>query len=140
MLSDNRSMTCRLKYFRFPNYWEEVVEDVNSSGQLLMRLEDLQREYVPERNESLYVYVENANRDVLHVGLGPDKWLIVRDRKGGECLVSLGDEAAEGSQVFLVPEWTELPRKYLIPQEVAREVVRMWFETGTLSDSIRWTV
>jgi hypothetical protein len=131
---------CQLKYFKLPNYWEELTEEVTSADQLLRRLQELQEEYRPEKDEGVSVYLENSAGDVVQLGLGSNEWVVITHRSGGECFVSLGDEEAEGYKPFLFPEWTELSRKHLIPSGIAREVVRRWFETGTFGDAIKWTV
>jgi len=58
---------------------------------------------------------------------------------GEMVLNSLGDEDVEGTVLFYFGDRTELSKKYLVPEENALEVIRVWFEQGELSDAIKWT-
>ena len=133
--------TVRLKHFEFPEYWEEIVESIQSADQLLVRLRELEDTFLPSRTEHITAYVEDKNGDTLHIGLAGDSWMITHIHPGDEYeyLYAVGDEHADGYVAFLYPEWTEIPLKRLIPSAKAREVVREWVETGRLNESIRWT-
>jgi hypothetical protein len=74
----------------------------------------------------------------MHVGLGGDEWMVGLHRQNGEFLIALGESSAIGTKVFLFPEWTELPRRFVIPSPIAREVVSHWITTGTLSEVVKW--
>ena len=138
MPSGTAQHTCRLRYFELPNYWEEKVEEIFSYDHLLARLAEISRNFQPEKNERISVFVENQEGDLLHLGLGSSEWVIIFHGQDGKCLVSIGDETAEGCQPFLFPEWTDLPKKHLIAVSDGQKVLRRWFETGTLSDLVSW--
>jgi hypothetical protein len=138
MSSSTRAETCRVRHFEFPNYWEEKVEDAFSFEELMGQIHRIARAFAPEKNERMCVYVEKGG-DELQLGLGDADWLMIFHGQDGRCLASLGDTTAEGYQPFVFPEWTEVAKKHLVSVSTAKQVLRHWFDTGKLSDAVRWT-
>lgn len=134
-------MAARLITFRFPRYWEELREDVPSIGSLLRRLAEVEAEYTPSDGEHPTATIERGDGTWVLVGLAGDRWHIeyYSAGDGGECLVAVGDEKAAGLTPFVIPEWTEVENRYLIPRKVAESVLGEWFERGTLSTSVEWS-
>jgi immunity protein Imm1 of predicted polymorphic toxin system len=129
----------RLVSFDPEQYWIPIEEEFILPEQVLRRMQEIEGQFVPGREESTSVRIETMTGDAMEVGLGGDEWIILYIGSDGTCLVTLGDETRTGYKVFLRPEWTECDQLYLIPAPTGRRVVRTWLETGELSDEVKWT-
>jgi hypothetical protein len=127
-----------LKRWRFPRYWEEIIEHPGSPAAAIARMKELFAAYRPESREGITFWLEDDRGDALHVGLSRAGWVIMHDPQAGPGRIALGDGSREGHQTFLIPEWTEFERIYLIPRKVAEAVLRFWLETGDLSSDVTW--
>jgi hypothetical protein len=141
---ENKQMSVAITYIN-PLTQEEITETINSIDKLRTQLESIQSKFHNLLDDPIGVELENGNGNTLSIGLGSHKWVLVftqiRDDQDSSFaqLCSLGDESAKGTMAFYILQWTELPCKWLVPQEEAWEVVKYWFETGELSNIIRWT-
>lgn len=115
--------------------WEEVI---NKAEQLELYLTSLQEKY-KDLHCPIGIGLEWDEENFLSVGLGNNGWVLIQTIGEDEQLCSLGDSSLEGTVAFYLPQWTEVPKKMLIPKEKAWEVVKYWFETGKLSSLINWT-
>ena len=134
---------CHLKYFQLPNYWEVISESIESADDALARMKDIESMHVSKESEHVSLYVEDSGGDKLHIGFAGDVWMITYlhhvDEFEIEYQYAVGDKNASGSVTFLFPEWTDISRKRLIAKAKGQEVVRVWIERGSLSDSVGWT-
>jgi hypothetical protein len=129
----------RLITFRFPRYWEELSEDVPSIESLLRRLAEVESEFESREGGHPSATIERGDGTSVLVGLAGDRWHIEWYGAGGECLVAVGDERAVGLTPFVIPEWTEIENRYLIPRKAAESILGEWFESGTLSTCVDWS-
>jgi len=122
---------------------QQIVETINSSGRLQQRLEEIQSHYESHLDQAIGVSLVDKSGNSLSVGLGKSEWALIYSRMvSGELVeqyASLGDDSREGSVAFYFEQWTDIPRKWLIPQSLAKEAVNEWFRSGKLSEVIRWT-
>ena len=80
------------------------------------------------------------NGDRLSVGLGRDSAVISHfDAKRVQAVTALGDADAKGNTTFYFGDHTLLPNKFLIPLDVAWQIIHQWHEHGTLSSEVTWT-
>lgn len=83
------------------------------------------------------VVVEGAGR--ISGGLNQKCILAYTSEDSEETLTSLGDEEAEGDTLYYFGDYTRMSNKYIISFDDAIEVLKVWIESGKLSDSIKWT-
>ncbi len=83
------------------------------------------------------VVVEGTGR--ISVGLNQKCILAYTSEDFEETLTSLGDEGAEGDTLYYFGDDTPMSNKYIIPFDDAIKVLKVWIESGKLSDSIKWT-
>lgn len=113
--------------------WKERQQSITSTEQLFSTIDELQREYVPTEDESPSVRLRSPTGDTMRIGLGGEEWLLIYLPQNGDVVLSLGDPYAEGTRVFMLPEWSEFTRDCLLPAETARRVLLSWIETGSVS-------
>ena len=119
---------------------EEFTEIPTSFDDLKLRLENIRDKYNALLKMSYSVDLVREGVGHLSVGLGYEQWMLFYYSEDGEMVLnSLGDEDVEGTVLFYFGDRTELSKKYLVPEENALEVIRVWFEQGELSDAIKWT-
>lgn len=75
----------------------------------------------------------------MSVGLDKDTILCYKSADLETQLTALGDLTAEGNAVFYFGDYSVMSRKYLIPYELALDVLEHWTETGELSGKVVWT-
>lgn len=138
MTQPHTTRTVSLKYWRFPNYWEELVEPIESSVGAVARLIDLQRSCDTRDAEGVTYFLEDERGNELEVHCSGDHWAIAFFPIYGKPVITSGNPSAKGSKPFLIPEWTEVERKHLISPEMAQDVVKEWIDTGKLSNSVVW--
>jgi hypothetical protein len=129
---------CRLKRYEFPKYWEEIVENLASADQVLARIKEVYTNYQAKEGEGISFSLQDDQGDTFHVGCSDEGWVLMYDAKEGIGRIALGDRHARGHKPFLFPEWTDFERKHLIAPSLAETVVRLWIETGRLSDEVTW--
>jgi hypothetical protein len=130
--------SCLLRRFEFPKYREEIVENLESSAQALARIKQLYASYEATEGEGISFFLENDRGDQLHVGCSDEGWTLTHDPKQGTVKAAVGDSRARGYKGFLIPEWADFERKHLIAPIIAEAVVKLWVETGQLSDAVTW--
>lgn len=92
------------------------------------------------RGKPVIVEIINEKGDSLSIGLGGNESLLHLVSSNGPYWVSTGNARAKGTAVFYLDgQWTEIRRKQLVPIAEAREAVRHWYLTGSLSPALRWT-
>jgi Immunity protein Imm1 len=138
MTIQSADRTCQLRRFEFPRYWEETAENPQSAEAMIKRITELCIGYVSQNGEGMSVCVTDNHGNKLHVGCIGGGWVIMHDPKNGLGKIALGNCHASGHQAFLFPEWTDVARKHLVPPGVAQRVVKLWVETGQLSDAVVW--
>jgi hypothetical protein len=128
----------QLRYFRFPEYWNEQVEEISLPGEVLSRLDALYLELGTDDDANPTVYVKDHQGDMLHVCMASKAWILILHASGGNCWVSVADNPRSGNCAFLFPEWTELPKRHLIHRDVARAALLYWLTNGTRSPLVTW--
>lgn len=113
-----------------------MVETVSGLDMVLDKLT------VQARDAPFIVNVELANGDSLGIGLGTDETILSFTAGSLEApyFASLGaDEQVEPLIEFTVGgQWTEFPRRNVVPLEEGRQAMREFVTTGQLSDAVRW--
>lgn len=75
----------------------------------------------------------------MSIGLDEDTVLCYKSADLETQLTALGDLTAEGNVTFYFGDYSVMSRKYLIPYELALDVLEHWTETGELSGKVIWT-
>lgn len=75
----------------------------------------------------------------ISIGLDKNTVLCYKSADTEAQLTSLGDLNAEGNVSFYFGDYSVMSRKYLIPYELALDVLKYWTETGELSGKVIWT-
>jgi hypothetical protein len=115
-------------------------ERPKSVADLLRRLEEIGNEYRARLGMPYSVDLVRKGIGRLSVGLGNGEWIICYFPEGDEePLYSFGDASQLGTVVFYFGADTRMSKKYLVPRSDAIDVVRQWYEHGTLSAAICWT-
>lgn len=139
----NATRVVRLVHFRFPNYWEEIVESVLSSDSALERLVDIEAEYVSREGEYTSAYFKDETGNALHIGLAGHRLMITYiyfvGEHNREYQYAIGNATAKGTVAFAFPEWSEVPKTRLISRRIGVQVIKEWIETGRLSDCVEWS-
>src|SRR5262249_31641724 len=112
--ASNATRTIRLKRFEFPKYWEEIIEAVESSDQVVARMKQLLAEFDLKDAEGITFFLEDESGQELEVHCSHDEWAIAFFPKDGKPVISAGNKQARGTKPFLIPEWTEVERRHLI--------------------------
>ena len=127
--------------FSDPLSQEETREEISDSAHLERRLGEVRDHFGSRLDHAIGVDLTDEDRS-LSVGLGEEFWALIQstnDYDEFEQWCSLGDGDAEGSVVYYMPQWTDIPRKWLVPRSLGLEAVKEWYETGKLSSAIEWT-
>jgi hypothetical protein len=132
------SRTCRLKRFEFPKYWEEIVENLASAEQVVARIKELYAAYQSKEGEGISFSLQDDQGNKLHVGCSDEGWVVMYDPIEGVGSIAVGNKRARGHKPFLFPEWTDFERRHLVDPGIAEAIVRLWVETGRLSDAVTW--
>jgi hypothetical protein len=110
------------------------VKNINELDELLDHVQAAHKgkpaliELCRETNTSLFVAVGDAEY-MLHI-----------EGKAEPSLTSVGDSQLTGAAIFYCGgQWTEVPRKNLVPVERARAAIRHWATTGEASSDIIWS-
>lgn len=133
-----RNRSCRLKRFEFPKYWEEIVENPESTEQVIARIKELYGTHCPDEGEGIFFFLEDDQGDHFHVGRSEEGWVLAYCPRVGAEKAAIGDVSATGHKAFLTPEWTDIERKHLIAPTIAECVLKAWIQTGQLSHEVRW--
>lgn len=75
----------------------------------------------------------------MSIGLDKNTVLCYKSADSETQLTALGDLTAEGNVTFYFGDYSLMSRKYLIPYELALDVLEHWTETGELSGKVMWT-
>ena len=75
----------------------------------------------------------------MSIGLDKNTVLCYKSADLETQLTALGDLSAEGNVSFYFGDYSVMSRKYLIPYEIALDVLEHWTETGELSGKVMWT-
>ncbi len=86
---------------------------------------------------SVDVVINDIGR--MSVGLDENTVLCYKSADLETQLTALGDLSAEGNVTFYFGDYSVMSRKYLIPYELALDVLEHWTETGELSGKVIWT-
>ena len=128
----------RVSFYRFPAYWEELVEAFLLPEDVVSRLEALRLELASSVGGYPTVYVTDRQGEMIHVCMTPKSWILIVHTSTGECRVTTSNKATSETCAFLFPEWTELSKRHLIPKATARKVLVHWLETGEPSSLVHW--
>jgi hypothetical protein len=78
----------------------------------------------------------------VEIGLGLPESFVQMEHESGlpPYFLTLGDTAAEGDVSFYLfgDHHVKFPRRHLIPIDLARRVVHVFFETGERSEAVGW--
>ena len=125
--------------FEFPRYWEEIVEPVASGNHAVARIRRLFAQYPLGQADGVAFYLKDTDGNMLEVLITHNEWAVAYLPNQGTALITLGDAARNGMKNFLIPEWTPMQEKYLVPKEVASRIVEQWVDRGTLDDVAQWS-
>lgn len=117
--------------------YRRIVERIDTCDRLLERLYEIQE----SRKASLFigVNVNDVANNGLAVALADGSWAVLfGDAAATELFYSQSTRAAEGDVEVRFEQWEVLPRKCFIPVQQAIDVIRTWFDTGKLSQVVRW--
>jgi hypothetical protein len=94
-----------------------------------------------QASELILVEVVSPNGSSLAICLGGSETFLnyVPADRDPPYLSSVGDQDAEGTIEFQFSgEWSECPRRHVVPIASGRDAVRHFFQTSELSSSILW--
>lgn len=128
-----------LHMFNYPNYWETQTLDMRSFEEIIDTLDRLPRDQYKSIGKPILIFVIKGNGERFGLTVGGEMSTVILIRGDGEYWYSLGDPHAEGTSIFLCPDWTEISAKRLITHPNARRALRDWLENGAMSKSITWT-
>ena len=120
--------------------WEGKVERASSIEDLERLLDRIAADY-PGDSAVLATLTRDDTGDSLKIGLG--RPLSVLEFMSGSLeppyFASVGTVQDDGSEVYHYDgEWTEIPRRNLIPLVEARRAARRFFLTGERPDEVAW--
>lgn len=75
----------------------------------------------------------------MSVGLDENTVLCYKSADMETQLTALGDPNAEGNVTFYFGDYSVMSKKYLIPYELALDILEHWTENGELSGKVVWT-
>lgn len=75
----------------------------------------------------------------MSIGLDENTVLCYKSADLETQLTVLGDQSAEENATFYFGDYSVMSRKYLIPYQLALDVLEHWTETGELSGKVIWT-
>jgi hypothetical protein len=85
------------------------------------------------------VHLEEKSRGELAIGLADELWAVLfSDAQRTMLCYSVGNPDAEGEVELRFEQWEVLSKRWFLPVEKAADVIRTWFMTGQLSNSITW--
>ena len=117
---------------------EKPIEIANVA-ELDHLLDEIASNTTPEHPIIVFVYAYGYQ---VSIGLGHTESFIHFESESGEppYLITVGDEEAEGVLAFFLfgNHHTEIPRRYLIPIEEARDIVKEWLQTGVRPMDQKW--
>ena len=76
---------------------------------------------------------------IIGVGLAPNTVLCYKSSDLQTQLTALGDINSEGNTSFYFGDYSLISNKYLIPYDLALDIINDWIKTGILSDKVIWT-
>lgn len=76
---------------------------------------------------------------IIGVGLAPNTVLCYKSSDLQTQLTALGDINSEGNTSFYFGDYSLISNKYLIPYDLALDIINDWIKTGILSDRVIWT-
>lgn len=127
-----------LKYFKFPKYWEPWVEPILDSDHLWERLDQIWKEYSPTDQELIAITLVREGRSSLKIGFSNGEWILIFEKESGVFWCAIGDPTTVGDRWVVFPEWTELPRRFVLTSDVAKGAIRYWIDTGEPSPMVDW--
>ena len=95
-----------------------------------------------EHRQPFFIELKGVNQRNLLVGLGETTGCVQLSNDTGEppYLMATTDEPIEDDYTeFLIGDTpTPIPRRYCMPLEIVREVVRYFIDNGSESPSVKW--
>jgi hypothetical protein len=97
-----------------------------------------------EEGEPLIVELISPGGASLGIGLGrPESVLAFKSSSEPPYFQSVGDNSSQTTSNDVVVfyyqgQWTEFPAGALVPNESAREAIRIFFETGERPENVKW--
>jgi hypothetical protein len=124
-------------------YWSpsESAADVETERQLDEELDRITRTCV---KLPAVVFITRADGNRMAIGLGYSDWSFLEffaagGRRFSSAVPRLATGSANVNRVFyLAGEYSEIPARALMPVSVARAIVREFFTTGKLSETVDW--
>jgi hypothetical protein len=115
-------------------------ETHDSVDEILPRLRAICAEFSLRVNMPFGVDLVATNGDRMSVALGSDTAVVSRFRdETAETVTAVGDPSAVGRTLFYFGDHTLIPNKFVIPLDLALQIVLEWCELGTLSSMTQWT-
>lgn len=117
------------------------IKRVESLAELDEVLDVLSTQFRDER--AVLAVIEAPSGASLAIGLGRASSYLnfIMASKDPPYYSSVGDADADGAEVFLfADEWSEYPKRNLVPIDVAREAARHFFEYGERTPRIAWEI
>ena len=124
-------------------YIEYCIDGYNN---IVIRVDSLQEQLQKINEETCDIFKSPFSVDVIieeigriSIGLAEDTVLCYKSSDLETQLTALGDLLAEGNVSFYFGDYSLISKKYLIPYELALDVLKYWISTGNLSDKVIWT-
>ena len=76
---------------------------------------------------------------IISIGLAQNTVLCYKSSDLQTQLTALGDINSEGNTSFYFGDYSLISNKYLIPYDLALDIINDWIKTGILSDKVIWT-
>lgn len=138
MATSSASQGVTLSYVE-PPHFRRIVKQVLTFDDLLSLLMALPKS--ESGDLAIGVDVNDQEGNGLSIGIAHEGWLLIfGDAKHTHMAFSVGDQNATGDVVFRFHQQEQLPRRYLLSVDDAIQAIRCWFETGKLSDAVKWDV
>lgn len=123
-----------------------IVYCIDGHNDISVKVDSLKEQLQKIKEEATGIFSSPFSVDVVIEGIGRISIALAEDTvlcyKSSDLeiqLTALGDMLAEGSTSFYFGDYSLMSNKYLIPYELAFEVLNNWISTGTLSDKVMWT-
>ncbi len=133
------SRSVKLVMWRFPNYWEEVIERFWSGSALIQKVTQMAGETFLDDAQGVSYFLRDDLGGEMQLMIAEDCWAIAFSAGNNPPIVTWADdEEKTGTVSILIPEWTAVDARHFISAASAEEVVKTWVETGDLSDAVEW--
>jgi hypothetical protein len=113
--------------------------EVGSAEELIAHLREVSERVHQGCGYWVAVSLGGLGEPALYAAAVGDRWHFWYLDEGGDVSRrSVGDEAAAGVIPVIFSEFDEVPESELVPGPAGEQVLRAYFESGRLSDAIRW--